>query len=109
MGFVSFSLDQAPSIWTVGTDLDLVIQGANFPSNVSRQQGARTRFLASPQGSKGPYYSYKGKKPLRNLTCNIDTKNGWVLECISFQIWQFWVSMLVFEGVTPIKWPFLHG
>ena len=30
---------EAPSIWTVGTNLDLVIQGANFPSNVSWQQG----------------------------------------------------------------------
>lgn len=31
----TLSCVQAPSIWTVGSNLDLVISGANFPSDVA--------------------------------------------------------------------------
>ena len=40
---------------------------------------------------------------------NMDTQNDGFLmffKCISFQIWLFWVSMLVFGGVHLQKGPF---
>ena len=38
--------------------------------------------------------------PRRNLTNWY--QNWWFSKCISFQIWIFWVSMLVFQGVEKI-------
>ena len=34
---------------------------------------------------------------------NIDTKHDVFLKCISFQMWLFWVSMLVVEGVPSLQ------
>ena len=40
---------------------------------------------------------------------NIDTKNDGFKKCISFQIWLFWVSMLVLGGVLAFIPPFCCG